>query len=415
MKKKYLIRTVTVALLLMLSNLTATATESAFSMPDALDAGFVEPAMEYGPRTWWHWINERVSKDGITKDLEAMKTMGYKGAHMVNLPSIQPSPEPSGMISSAARSGMRRSALPPGSANGSEWSSVSAAARAGSPAGPWVAPAQSMQDIFWRHKFVTGPTKSPIQLPQPNKTRGFYRDVAVVAYPSLPGEAQPLSSLVKRVSSDDFPELDWSAAMDGDGESYVELPGATRGGGSRSVVFEFAEPQTVRSLDVELHEDSASRTFKLYGSNDGKDWRYLANLRRWIKHFDPRREALAQGFPDATVRFVKLEFPAATPDPTVPMKLYELNFTSARLNDIFTKSARMRTHPTISDPSTQNVPADQLIAVDQILDLSAYLQPDGTLELRATRREVDDPAIWSYDQRQLDSSGLRACGRPGGG
>ena len=88
MKKKYLIRTVTVALLLMLSNLTATATESAFSMPDALDAGFVEPAMEYGPRTWWHWINERVSKDGITKDLEAMKTMGYKGAHMINLPSL---------------------------------------------------------------------------------------------------------------------------------------------------------------------------------------------------------------------------------------------------------------------------------------------------------------------------------------
>ena len=67
---------------------------------------------------------------------------------------------------------------------------------------------------------------------------------------------EPLSSLVKRVRSDDFPELDWSAAMDGDGESYVELPGATRGGGSRSVVFEFAEPQTVRSLDVEMHENS---------------------------------------------------------------------------------------------------------------------------------------------------------------
>ena len=55
----------------------------------ALHAGFTDPAMEYGPRTWWHWINERVSKDGITKDLEAMKTMGYKGVHMINLPSIQ--------------------------------------------------------------------------------------------------------------------------------------------------------------------------------------------------------------------------------------------------------------------------------------------------------------------------------------
>jgi hypothetical protein len=61
------------------------------------------------------------------------------------------------------------------------------------------------------------------------------------------------------------------------------------------------------------------------------------------------------------------------------MKLYELNFTSARLANIFTKSARMRTHPTISNPSTQKVPADQLIDVDQVLDLSAYLQADGTL------------------------------------
>ena len=379
MKKKYLIRTVTVALLLMLSNLTATATESAFSMPDALDAGFVEPAMEYGPRTWWHWINERVSKDGITKDLEAMKTMGYKGVHMVNLPSIQVAGtigddivgseiwyEKVGFaVRECERLGMEFSF---GSCPG--WVA----------GGPWVSPAQSMQDIYWRHTFVTGPTRSPIQLPQPNKTRGFYRDVAVVAYPSLPGEAEPLSSLVKRVRSDDFPEIDWSAAMDGDGESYVELPGATRGGGSRSVVFEFAEPQTVRSLDVEMHENSENRTFKIYGSDDGKNWRYLANFRRWMKHFDPRREALVQGFADATVKFMKLEFPAATPDPTVPMKLYELNFTSARLANIYTKSARMRTYPTISNPSTQNVPADQLIAVDQILDLSAYLQPDGTLD-----------------------------------
>ncbi|KRP36751.1 MAG: hypothetical protein ABS34_06040, partial [Opitutaceae bacterium BACL24 MAG-120322-bin51] len=54
----------------------------------ALYAGFTDPASQYGPRTWWHWINERVSKDGITQDLEAMKTMGYKGAHMINLPSL---------------------------------------------------------------------------------------------------------------------------------------------------------------------------------------------------------------------------------------------------------------------------------------------------------------------------------------
>ena len=344
----------------------------------SLDLGFTDPAIEYGPRTWWHWINERVTQDGITKDLEAMKTMGYKGVHMINLPSLAVAGtigddvvgseiwyEKVGFaVQECERLGMEFSF---GSCPG--WVA----------GGPWVSPEQSMQDIHWRHTYVSGPSKGPIQLPQPNKTRGWYRDVAVLAYPSLPGEAVPLSSLVKSVHSDDFLELDWSAAIDGDGESFVELPGATRGTGPRSVIFEFAQPETVRSLDVELQEDSASRTFMIYGSEDGKDWRYLANFRRWMKHFDPRREALVQGFPDATVKFVKLEFPIASPEPSVPMKLYELNFQSARLTNSFTKTARMRTHPTISDLSKQNIPADQVIAVDQILDLSAYLQEDGSL------------------------------------
>lgn len=346
---------------------------------DDLHEGFVEPASEYGPRTWWHWINERVTKEGITKDLEAMKTMGYKGVHMVNLPqggaewTVGDDVVGSDLwyekvdfaVEECARLGMEFSF---GSCPG--WVA----------GGPWVSPEQSMQDIYWRHKHVSGPTKGPIQLPQPNVNLGWYRDIAVLAYPSLPGDAKPLSSLVKLAHSDDFPGVDWSAAMDGDGESYVELPGAKRGDGPRSVIFEFAEPQTVRSLTVEMHEDSESRAFKLFGSDDGTSWRLLGHFSRWIKHFEPRREELVQGFKDATVKYVKLELSIATPNPSIPMKLYELNFQSARLGSIFRKSARMRSHPPISDPSPQNVSGDQLIAVDAILDLSEYLQEDGTLD-----------------------------------
>mgnify|MGYP006127294735 CR=1 FL=1 len=345
---------------------------------ESLELGFDDPAMEYGPRTWWHWINERVSKDGITKDLEAMKEIGYKGVHMVNLPQggaawtvgddVVGSDIWYEKVDFAAQECERL---------GMEFSFGSCPGWVAG--GPWISPEQSMQDIYWRHKYVTGPTKGPIQLPQPNKTRGWYSDIRVLAYPSLPGEAEPLASLVKSVRSEEFTGVDWSAAIDGDGESYVELPGAKHGDSPRSVIFEFAEPETVRSLTVEMHEDSASRTFKIYGSEDGKSWRHLGHFHRWIMHFDPRREELVQGFPDATVKFVKIEFPIASPNPSVPMKLYELNFQSARLNNIFTKSARMRTHPTISDPSTQKVPNDQLIEADQILDLSEYLQADGSL------------------------------------
>jgi hypothetical protein len=315
----------------------------------SLEAGFDDPAMEYGPRTWWHWINERITRDGITKDLEAMKTMGYKGVHMVNLPSMgNTSAVGDDVVGSEIWYEKVNFAAKECARLEMEFSFGSCPGWVAG--GPWVAPEQSMQDIFWRHKHVKGPISGPIQLPQPNKTRGWYRDVAVLAFPTIPGDAEPLASLVQHVHAEDFPGVDWSAAIDGDGESYVELPGAKPGDSPRSVIFEFTKPQTVRSLHMELHEDSAARTIKVFGSDDGKSWRHLGHFHRWIKHFDPRREELVQGFPEATVKFVKLEFPVASPDPSVAMKLYELNFTSARLASVFTKTGRMRAQPPISIP-----------------------------------------------------------------
>ena len=126
-----------------------------------------------------------------------------------------------------------------------------------------------------------------------------------------------------------------------------------------------------------MHEDSKDTHFNLYGSNDGTNWQRLTSLRRWMPHFEPRREEIIEGFPDQTVRYVKLEQRA--PSPGVPMKIYELNFFSARLNQIYTKAARMRTQPPVSNPSTQKVPAEQFVQLDQVIDLSASLREDGTL------------------------------------
>jgi hypothetical protein len=62
------------------------------------------------------------------------------------------------------------------------------------------------------------------------------------------------------------------------------------------------------------------------------------------------------------------------------MKLYELNFQSARLNKIHTKAARMRTQPEVSDHSKQVIPEAQQIPLDKIVDLTDRLQPNGELD-----------------------------------
>ena len=48
----------------------------------SLYAGFANPSDEYRPRTWWHWMDDQVTQYGITKDLEAMKEIGLKGAQI---------------------------------------------------------------------------------------------------------------------------------------------------------------------------------------------------------------------------------------------------------------------------------------------------------------------------------------------
>ena len=43
--------------------------------------------MEYRPYVWWHWMAPNFSKEGIRKDLEAMKEAGIGGATIFNIAS----------------------------------------------------------------------------------------------------------------------------------------------------------------------------------------------------------------------------------------------------------------------------------------------------------------------------------------
>jgi len=360
--------------LLHLSSLAASGETGEVSL-ESLKSGFGDPESQYGPRTWWHWINENVSKEGITKDLEAMKKMGYKGAHVVNLPQGGPQAESGDdVVGTPIWMEKMEFATKECERLGLELSMGSCAGWVAG--GPWITPELSMQDIVWRHTFVSGPAKAPIQLPQPTKNRGYYRDVAVLAYPTLPGDDEGLVTFQPKITSS-LEGVDWAPAIDGDPETFVDLPAWKPDEDTRTVSFEFQKPITARSISLQMHEDSENRMVRIYSSNDGAQWVPLVTTSRWRKHFDPCREELIDGFPDRTTRFIKLEMLA--PAPRVAMKLYELNFQSARLNQIHTKAARQRTQPPVSNPSTQVIPAEQLVKEEEILNLTEHLDSNGQL------------------------------------
>lgn len=57
-----------------------------------LEAGFNNPPASARPRTWWHWMNGNITKDGIRKDLEWMHRAGLSGFFLfdagINTPQI---------------------------------------------------------------------------------------------------------------------------------------------------------------------------------------------------------------------------------------------------------------------------------------------------------------------------------------
>src|SRR5215471_4141098 len=52
---------------------------------DPLEQGFRQPPDSAKPRTWWHWTNSNVTKEGITKDLEWMKRAGIGGFQLADV------------------------------------------------------------------------------------------------------------------------------------------------------------------------------------------------------------------------------------------------------------------------------------------------------------------------------------------
>ena len=157
---------------------------------EELAAGFRSPPQTARARTWWHWMNGVVSKEGITADLEAMKRVGLAGAYSFNvdqLPIDDPSvrvlnPKWRELMKFAAEEASRLG-LELGFHNSPGWSSSG---------GPWVKVEDSMQTlIFGASGQFNGPGKCTLKLATGRIALNHYRDVAVLAFPTV-ADNQPI-------------------------------------------------------------------------------------------------------------------------------------------------------------------------------------------------------------------------------
>ncbi|MCH2114687.1 MAG: hypothetical protein MK171_07235 [Pirellulales bacterium] len=199
------------------------------SVADPLDSGFVSPPDSTKPWVYWYWMNGQVSKEGITKDLEAMSHVGIGEAFIGHIGETNEKSTVETLsdnwwqhVDHAIREG-NRLGVDIGLFNGPGWSQSG---------GPWTKPEDSMKYVVSTEQRVNGPMRFSDKLPA---HKDMIKDVAVIAFPVPQGE-------------DDFieshkPEIDFTAQK----EELVKLVDIGNGNLTRSGVDEESIPDITRA------------------------------------------------------------------------------------------------------------------------------------------------------------------------
>jgi hypothetical protein len=236
---------------------------------DVLESGFRSPPDSAKPQTWWHWMNGNISKEGITADLEAMKQIGLGGATIVNVDSGIPRGAVS-FMSPAWREDFKfamqeanRLGLDMTVENCAGWSSSG---------GPWNTPEHAMQKVTSSELRVTGPQAFRGEMPQPPVNLGFYRDIAVLAFPAPTADEPAMSAAAPVVSVSDGQA--GQEVADGNDRTFVTLP-TPAPGRPQFVQFEFARPYAARSVKIISAQGGPDWNGAVQVSDNGKDYRVV--------------------------------------------------------------------------------------------------------------------------------------------
>jgi hypothetical protein len=313
---------------------------------DPLETGFLNPPDSAKPRTWWHWVSGNVSAEGITADLQAMKDIGVGGCQLftvdqskVHGPVKFMSPEWRGFV---------KQALGEADQLGLEVS-IEGCDGWSESGGPWIQPEQGMQHVVWTEKNVTGGQEIALDLPQPQATRGFYRDIALLAFPTLKGDDLPQPSELRC----SIPKLDVSKLTGRNTNTDVDF------NIKRDSALEFdlvyAEPVTCRSLAITGDSGLVKIGGELEASTDGVTFTKAGAISL----------SGVSVFPEVTATHFRLKFPKVG---ATEFHLSGISLAGARV-DQFTVEVGMRPQRDIAFTDAA-LPTDEVIDPAKIVDLT---------------------------------------------
>ena len=178
-----------------------------------LRLGFRKPPPSARLRCYWWWLNGNTDKVTITHDLEEMKAKGFGGALLVDANGAAQNgnrPVPAGpKFGSPAWRALYVHALKEADRLGLEITlNIMSGWNLG---GPDVTPENASKLLTFSRTVIQGGKPADITVPKPPAREGFYRDIALLAYPLHHGAAlapQPNDGQVDHDRSTEHPHDD---------------------------------------------------------------------------------------------------------------------------------------------------------------------------------------------------------------
>jgi len=347
-----------------------------------LEARFLHPPEEAKPWTFWYWMQNSVTKESITHDLEAMADHGIGGVYLFSIgggTALTDPPVPSlsdlwwehidHTLREADRLGLKV-----------RLNACDGWATAGSPD---ITPELSMQEITWSNTVVEGGKSFDRQLPQPPTKLDYYRDIAVLAYPEPVAHARTSVEAKPKVTTSQ-PGLDASALVAGHPKGVVlPQPGW--------VQYEFPTPFACRAVTINpVRKSYQAMRLEVQASDDGVEFRSLGRLSVPRHGFQDGIFPMTTAFPATTARFFRFVCDPAGSEPAAEnldsakdrskdgstLLQLVLSESPAIMDSLGKAGFLWRTSPPTTAaqaPDAVNVPSADII------NLTGQMSPDGKL------------------------------------
>jgi hypothetical protein len=291
--------------------LAAVSPVAAVCAADELEKGFSEPPESAKPQTWWHWADGNIGKEGITAELEAMKRIGLGGVQMFTVGKYPPVPDPKVPCLSPEWHGMVRHALSECDRLGLAFTAENCAGWS-TAGGPWITPDKGMFRVACERYTVTNGATLKLDAPPswPEKGTVYYRDIAVLAFPTpaacVGAMPLPAPTITSSFSGLDLGVLNRSEAEAKKAECVACEVASNQAGW---VQFEFPAAVTCRSVRItggkaciEPDEHRAA----VWASEEGQRFREVSKLSTFVCVYNCAEEGVTHALPATAARYFRL-------------------------------------------------------------------------------------------------------------